>query len=533
MERIGKTSDAVGEQHRLAELLDSAGEWFCAEGGARRVSLRRGEWEVRVAGGALRLSYWGEVGLRVWRVKAWEWTGARLLVEATRRAGALRATLELTPRASAAFASETVAAAREAACWSLAETVCAHLGRGARVESARLSAGARRGEPGRYARIVLSAGRSVSGGAGRVAATGPVGALASDEADAFVASAFLWFARLGEKGSARAPRRLLVVVPRALRDATAERVALLRESLKESIEVCEVCDDVRALVTSKERTRSDARVPALVTARVPSLEELLDAAPRFVRPTPNALSETAARIVALAPEAVDVVRARHGETLRYRGLAFARVRRVMNEERAWFGVEGATKRRPLDDESLSDFLKLLGELREHRRAGAANKRHALYRAAPEAWLESMLRRDVSRLDPGLVVSPLHAQLRASRARSTHARPLDLLALRRDGRLVVIELKVAPAPALPLQGADYWLRIAAQQRAGHVARARLFGDAKISEEPPLVYLVAPMLGFHRCFDELARAVSPSVEMYRYDLNEDWRACVRVARRARVV
>jgi len=55
---------------------------------------------------------------------------------------------------------------------------------------------------------------------------------------------------------------------------------------------------------------------------------------------------------------------------------------------------------------------------------------------------------------------------------------------------------------------------------------------ISDEPPLVYLVAPLLCFHRSFNHLARVVSPEIEIYRFDINEDWRAGVRVMRRARV-
>ena len=52
---------------------------------------------------------------------------------------------------------------------------------------------------------------------------------------------------------------------------------------------------------------------------------------------------------------------------------------------------------------------------------------------------------------------------------------------------------------------------------------------ISDEPPLVYLVGPALRFHRAFDTIARALTPAVELYRFDLNEDWRAGVRVTRR----
>jgi hypothetical protein len=222
--------------------------------------------------------------------------------------------------------------------------------------------------------------------------------------------------------------------------------------------------------------------------------------------------------------------ARRGETLRFRGLPFARVRGVAGREQLWFGVEGAARRTPLDDASAHALLKLVEELREHRRAHAAERKHALYRAAPEAWLESLLRRDVTRLDPGLRLAPLHAQFRVSpAARADGARPVDLLALRRDGRLVVIELKVSEDAALALQGADYWRRIEAHRRQGAVTRARLFGDAPIAEEPALLYLVAPMLRFHRSFQTLAHALRPEIETYRLDLNEDWRAGVRVVRR----
>jgi hypothetical protein len=223
------------------------------------------------------------------------------------------------------------------------------------------------------------------------------------------------------------------------------------------------------------------------------------------------------------------VRARHGETLRFHGLSFARVRNWMRRERVWYGT-GRAPRVLLEDDNLPQLSKLIDELREHRRAVPPDRRHALYAAAPEAWLESLLRRDITRLDPGLRLAPLHAQFRTpSRGASAGARPVDLLALRLDGRLVVIELKVSEDAALPLQGADYWRRVNAQHRAGHIRGARLFGDAEISDEPPLVYLVAPLLRFHRSFQTLARMISPAIELYRFDLGEDWRAGVRVARR----
>jgi hypothetical protein len=112
------------------------------------------------------------------------------------------------------------------------------------------------------------------------------------------------------------------------------------------------------------------------------------------------------------------------------------------------------------------------------------------------------------------------------------RPVDLLALRQDGRLVVIELKVSEDREHVLQGADYWRRVEAHRRRGHIARAKLFGEKKISDESPLVYLVAPTLRFHPSFPTLAKTIAPDIEIYRFDINEDWRSGVRVMRRMRV-
>jgi hypothetical protein len=524
------------EAHRrLRELLASRGEWFCAETGTARadapqtvrapVGLRAGEWELRASGAALHFACWSETGWRAWRVAAWEWSGGKLLLRVTRRAGAERATLELVPRASAREGAAEVAAARRAACERLAESVCAQIP-GAKIESARLSKGARRSEPGRYARILLRRSRHEL-----IAATGALVPLGAHEVDAMLASALTWWLRQGKADRAR--RRtgatgLWIIASRELSRPTAERLALLREEVRGAIKLFELKDSRAAAEPVKAATGKPPALKSLEAVETPRLESLLRGARKFRHAPRDGASEAAARLVALAPAEIDVVRARHGETLRFNGLPFARVRRVAGQERVWFGVSGAGQRVLLDERNARELTKLIDELAEHRRADADDPRHAYYRAAPEAWLESVLRRDITRLDPGLVVSPLHAQFRASRE-SAGARRVDLLALRRDGRLVVIELKVSEDAALPVQGADYYRRVEAHRLSGDLNRARLFGDLGIADEPPLVYLAAPVFRFHRAFQMLARCVAPEIEMYRFDINEDWRTGVRVVRR----
>src|SRR5918911_5227570 len=113
MKRLTSATEVEDARRRIAELLEAGGEWFLREGRDRAaVELRRGRWELRVASGTLLLSYWGEAGARTWRVAAWELDGARLALEAARRTGAVRARLELVPRARVASAREAVAEAR-------------------------------------------------------------------------------------------------------------------------------------------------------------------------------------------------------------------------------------------------------------------------------------------------------------------------------------------------------------------------------------------------------------------------------------
>src|SRR5437763_4950342 len=142
MNRLTSPTEIEDARRRIAELLDAGGEWFLREGrDGAAVELRRGEWELRVASGALLLSYWGEAGARTWRVAAWELSGGRIALEAARRTGAVRARLELVARARVESAREAVAEARRAECERLAALVCESSG--ARLEQARVSAGAR------------------------------------------------------------------------------------------------------------------------------------------------------------------------------------------------------------------------------------------------------------------------------------------------------------------------------------------------------------------------------------------------------
>jgi len=509
LERVNTSTRLEAARSKITELLSARVEWFFTIDDAMTRALNRDELDIAVAQQRLILTCWTEQGSRTWKIFAWELVGEKLIFQASRKMGAERPLIELMPRAAASAIALTVKTARQKRCDQLAILACS-IQPGAKVERASLSPGARRGQPGRYARIVLRQKHQ------RIAVTGCVAASRASDADAFLSAALLWFTRAGERARAPYIQQLWLVVESALLKPTLQRIALLRESLREAIVVYE---DVEQLTQ-------------LQAVEVPSRAEFWKRRTARFPPIPLGFStEITKQIIAVAPEAIDIVSARHGQTLRYFGLPFARVRQLLGVERVWFGVEGA-RRRVLDETSETEWANLMTSLIQHRSASASDHYHALYRNAGEAWLESLLRRDITRLDPGLIIAPVHAQFRTSRGGVAGVRPIDLLALRHDGRLAVIELKVSEAREHVLQGADYWQRVEMHRRRGHISRAKLFGDRRIKDEPPLIYLVAPTLRVHPSFNTLARSIAPDIEIYRFDINEDWRAGVRVMRRLRV-
>src|SRR2546423_3214674 len=506
--RLSSVINAEDDQRAIRDLISSHSEWFVSEDARAPVAIATDEFDVTTAQDRLMFSTWMETGSRVWRIIAWTWTDEKLVLQARRRMGAQTATIELVPRASAKALVAGITVARQQRCEILASLVSEHLG-GAKIERAVLSPGMRRDQPGRYGRIILRQPHE------RIAATAIVARSDTRNADSLFSSTLLWFARLQTSPKRPSINRLLMVVEHNILEAARQRLVLLSDSVRQRIDLYEIDDNWQAIKPTRPWDRKYLWRKGL--KRFPSVAS-------------EQASDHVSEIIATTPDAIDLVASRHGQTLRYHGLPFARVRRVMDRDRMWFGVEGS-RRRSLDDFHHRDWVKLLNDLQSYRNDSCRDRRHWLYRAAGEAWLESILRRDISKLDPGLIVAPLHAQFRTSHGGPTGARPIDLLALRHDGRLAVIELKVNEDREHVFQGVDYWRRVEAHRRRAHISAAKLFGDREISDESPLVYLVAPGLRFHPSFRTLAKTIAPDIEVYRFDINEDWRSGVRVVRRER--
>jgi hypothetical protein len=261
-------------------------------------------------------------------------------------------------------------------------------------------------------------------------------------------------------------------------------------------------------------------------------------------------------------------------------------RRRAMETTGMFARRGASPARRIGEGSMTPAH---ARMRVKSRRGGDAVRDPLYRASPERWLESMLRRDLSPLTRSLAPSPQLAVCRGesfaneldpdtigNRADVVDSHPieadgnsladegrqesrviprldpqhvyaqvpaiagasdrglLDLLGVTADGRLAVIELKVDDDLHFALQGLDYWIRVRHHhlQTAdpatgyGEFQRHGYFRGVQLSPLPPRLYLVAPSLHIHPATETILRYISPRVEWNLLALDERWRQQIRV-------
>jgi hypothetical protein len=229
------------------------------------------------------------------------------------------------------------------------------------------------------------------------------------------------------------------------------------------------------------------------------------------------------RIRRQAPDAIEprIVRGTNHVELRYRGLSFAR----WQPDAVYFGI--GDRQQLLSSDREAAFEKLLQDLVTHRSPLSSATNHALYRAQPERWLESLVAADPSRMDARLDPRFVYAQV-PTLSRSDRG-VIDLLGVTRDGRLTVLELKAQEDIHMPLQAVDYWLRVRWHHAQEDFARYGYFPGVALDPLPPRLLLIAPSLRFHPAGDILLRHLHPQIEIERIGLNEHWRRRLKVVLR----
>jgi hypothetical protein len=243
-------------------------------------------------------------------------------------------------------------------------------------------------------------------------------------------------------------------------------------------------------------------------------------------------ADSIARINSILPNCEVAVLSAAELALRWRGLEFARARMgaeaatFRSKQEIVFGV--GAEERVLEDSNFPFFLQLLTAIRDTRHPYGP-RQHPLFRLRPERWLESLVVADVSVIDERLQPRQLYSQVPAFSAADRAM--LDVLTTTRDGRLAVVELKADEDIHLPLQGLDYWSRVAWHHARAEFPRFGYFPDRELSPEKPLLYLVAPAFHVHPQTDVLLRYLSPEIHWEFVGIDEHWREGVKVVFRKR--
>lgn len=485
----------------LKNLIAAHEEWLLVRLSGKTFSLQNSEIEIEFERNKTLLSFLDDEGFQTWRVKTFTLENKTITLDLTKTFGSETEKIILVPRTSAGELTAETELARIEKANNTAKFLIESF---PKVKLVRVALNQ---ENGRLANIIV---KKRSGE--QIAVLSDVSELATPEN--LLTSAIFWLRNLGNRRKNPISEIWILANKKTRRDL--QRIhALLRNSWKSKI----ILFDAEA---KTEKSDAELKIEKLKTLETANLWR--EKPNKLTFAANSEISRTAQEIIKLAPDEIDVMFGKNGETLRFLGLPFVRIRKSLRVEKVWFGIE--KNKRLLNEKNLVDFEKLLDDLKIYRRFDSPNKRHIFYRWAPEAWLEAILQRNIKLLDANLILSPLYNQFRTARDK------IDLLALRNDGRLIIIELKVAPDHEMPFQAIDYWRKIELGRRKGILNEARLFEDKKISDAPALIYLVAPALCFHRDFPFLANTITDEIGIYRFELNHDWRENLNVVSRLNV-
>lgn len=204
-------------------------------------------------------------------------------------------------------------------------------------------------------------------------------------------------------------------------------------------------------------------------------------------------------------------------SLRVRGIEFGE----LSDGELFFGL---ADRLPAREHHRAEIERLVEELDRVRSADNPDREHPLYRQYPEAWLESQARCQIETLDALALSEPVYGQVPAFAGGERGI--LDLLAVERDGRLVVIELKASADLHLPLQALDYWIRVKWHLDRGEFTEKGYFPGMILRPDPPRLLLISPSLEFHPSTETILAYFSPEIEVERIGLAADWRKGLQV-------
>jgi hypothetical protein len=523
MTPLNDNEDLAKARYEIERATIDCAELSLLIGDEAVATLTRDNFEFSVEWGKLIFGWWGDGVSQSWRVMAYEIDRGELRLQAARGLGRETAVLTLRDpvkwREICELENLPLGERRKIYAETLARLIRNNF-EGAKIQRATTGADPSRSVAGRYARLALKFGAET------VLAAGVSEAESQADVDGVVGVGLVWLAAFNENRSEKErAKRLWICLPKGRSQTTVERLTLL---------------DVSHLGARVECLEVDERGDEITSIRPATQDELLNSHPReLIWPDGSTPDEGwRERILNLAPDLIETRRDARSNGVHFaiNGLEFARVSaggKVRFGVAGYYSESGAESEAgqvTLTESNFDKLEKLAREIIRYRSADGPDRRHPFYLLRAEAWLESLLRRNIRNFDATLDERFVYSQIPAWRGDERSV--IDLLTVNHEGRLVVIEIKAAEDTQLPLQGMDYWLRVE-QGRLRHEFKKRgLFEGVAIAEQPPLLYLVAPRLRFHRTFAVVARCIAPWIEAYQIGINANWREGVKVHTRERI-
>lgn len=483
------------------EVFLLAGEFDLFEDDRLVAKVQANSSAAEFSYGKLILSCWGDGWSRSWRVISAEISPERITIECAKQMGLKRCALTLTRGAGVRQAAQ----ARKEFAGTLAAMIEANLP-GLRVERAVTARNDRRHLSGVHARLVIrDRGK-------RFAGIGVSEGELQPNVDTALAAGLIWVEELRRRSGS--VEGLMIFAPRC--DTIAIRLTAIAASTPVSLfRINETKGKIDPVSPFDQGDLNDSFRKAARRAHWPR--------PGMLPPDCAMLVESVRR---LAPDHIEIHHRGAWVSLSIRGLEVARV--WINRRRVEFGIGEARQR--LDHRNELELKRLIEEAIERRRPEAEFRNEMVFRYQPERWLESIISRDVTALDSTLDPRFVYSQVPTYRGEQRTF--IDLLAVTREGRLVVMELKVSEETEFPFQGLDYWLRVEWHRARGDFHRRGYFEGLSLIDVPPLLYLVAPLFRFHETTKLVAGSIHERVPVYRIGLNEDWRSAIRVLVRERL-
>lgn len=486
-------------KYELERALSGHDHWRMSINGIPVADLPRTQFDSSVEFGKLIISFWSQDFSQSWRVVGIDAHPERLRLDLTRKMGIERIHLELRPLDAPDDRAPGAHFVRRQSAEAMMGSLRSHF---PAVTIERVWTG-RASIPGLssiYARVVFQSGQR------RMAA------LAMEEGDSDEGSAhlltagILWITALSAE--ARPVERCLLLVPKSQTRGVARCMTSLSAGFRSRLELYEWSPAEGALEPIQPVDQGLLFDPA--TTRLPKVSRLPTSAgaePEILRSLPPAIRAF-----------------RHPSTgelaIRCRGLEIGRI--TSRGQRVNPTVAQAAGM-PVDGCTIEQLAERVATIRH---AQCEDRWHPLYRWQAERWLEEMIRDEPTAIDPELDPGLIYPQIPAH---DDGGRGLvDLLGMRSNGRLVIMELKVTEDVRLPMQGLDYWLRVEWHRRRGDFRRRGYFPGKNIAPQPAALYLVAPIFEFHRGFEGVARGISAEVPVFQIGINANWRSRIKVLR-----